>query len=387
MTELPHRKVLRRRRRGLLVVVLLMAVVGGLLVALQRESDAPAAMTTATIVQTTPAPLPVTTTADSPSTSTAVVPARLGSGQSVTFAFGGDVMFEEPIRSYLLERPADIFAPVAPILRRADLAMVNLETAVTDRGEPAPNKHYHFRAPASAFRALRAGGIDVVTLANNHGMDYGEVGLRDTLKSAKAAGVPLVGAGLNQRQAYAPYRVTISGQRIAIIAASQVIDAHLRASWLTSGSEPGLASAYDVPRLARAVRQAQATSDTVIVYLHWGSELDGCPTDMQRLLARDLVRAGADIIVGSHAHIQLGAGRLGRAFVAYGLGNFVFYADGALTTQTGVLEVTATGRRIDRYRWVPAQIKNGRPIPITGSDRGARIAEWRALRDCTDLKR
>ncbi len=386
MTELPHRKVLRRRRRSLLVVVLLMVVVSGLLVALQRESDAPAAMTT-TVVQTTPAPLPVTTTADSPSTSTAVVPARLGSGQSVTFAFGGDVMFEEPIRSYLLERPADIFAPIAPLLRRADLVVVNLETAVTERGEPAPNKQYHFRAPASAFRALRAGGIDVVTLANNHGMDYGEVGLRDTLKSAKAAGVALIGAGLNQRQAYAPYRATINGQRIAIIAASQVIDAHLRAAWLTSGSEPGLASAYDVPRLARAVRQAQATSDTVIVYLHWGDELAGCPTAMQRALAPVLVQAGADIIVGSHAHIQLGAGRLGRAFVDYGLGNFVFYADGALTTQTGVLEVTATGRRIDRYRWLPAQIKNGRPIPITGSDRGARIAEWRALRDCTDLKR
>ncbi len=386
MTELPHRKVLRRRRRSLLVVVLLMVVVSGLLVALQRESDAPAAMTT-TIVQTTPAPLPVTTTADSPSTSTAVVPARLGSGQSVTFAFGGDVMFEEPIRSYLLERPADIFAPIAPLLRRADLVVVNLETAVTERGEPAPNKQYHFRAPASAFRALRAGGIDVVTLANNHGMDYGEVGLRDTLKSAKAAGVALIGAGLNQRQAYAPYRATINGQRIAIIAASQVIDAHLRAAWLTSGSEPGLASAYDVPRLARAVRQAQATSDTVIVYLHWGDELAGCPTAMQRALAPVLVQAGADIIVGSHAHIQLGAGRLGRAFVDYGLGNFVFYADGALTTQTGVLEVTATGRRIDRYRWLPAQIKNGRPIPITGSERGARIAEWRALRDCTDLKR
>jgi len=386
MTELPHRKVLRRRRRSLLVVVLLMVVVSGLLVALQRESDAPAAMTTA-IVQTTPAPLSVTATADMPSTSTAVVPARLGSGQSVTFAFGGDVMFEEPIRSYLSERPADIFAPIAPLLRRADLVVVNLETAVTDRGDPAPNKQYHFRAPASAFRALRAGGIDVVTLANNHGMDYGEVGLRDTLKSAKAAGVALIGAGLNQRQAYAPYRATINGQRIAIIAASQVIDAHLRAAWLTSGSEPGLASAYDVPRLARAVRQAQATSDTVIVYLHWGDELAGCPTTMQRTLAPALVQAGADIIVGSHAHIQLGAGRLGRAFVDYGLGNFVFYADGALTTQTGVLEVTATGRRIDRYRWLPAQIKNGRPIPITGSERGARIAEWRALRDCTDLKR
>ncbi|MFM7552669.1 MAG: CapA family protein [Actinomycetota bacterium] len=315
------------------------------------------------------------------------VPKRLGSGQPVTFAFGGDVMFEEPIRSYL-DEPASVFAPVALILRRADIAMVNLETAVTDGGDPTPNKEYLFRAPASAFDAIRAGGIDVVTVANNHGMDYGASGLRDTLRHARRAGVPVVGGGRSEREAFRPWRTEVNGQRIAVIGASQVIDEEFLSWWQADGAQTGVASAkYEMEeRLLYEVRRARRTSDTVVVYLHWGAELEACPLDRQVTLARSLVRAGADIIVGSHAHILLGGGMLGRAFVDYGLGNFVFYTGGGVAARTGVLEVTATGRRIDGYRWRPAEIEGGRPVPLTGAARTAAIADWRALRGCTGLQ-
>lgn len=315
------------------------------------------------------------------------LPKRLGSGEPVTFAFGGDVMFEEPIRSYL-SSPAEVFAPIRKIMRRADVAMVNLETAITDRGTPTPNKQYLFRAPTSALEAIKLGGIDVVTVANNHGMDYGAVGMEDTLRHAKRAGVPVVGGGMSEAQAFQPWRTIINGQRIAIIGATQVIDEEFISWWEARGSQTGVASAkYDMEdRLARQVRKARATSDTVVVYLHWGEELKGCPTDSQASLAARLVRAGADIIVGSHAHILLGGGMHGRAFVDYGLGNFVFYAGGGLAAQTGVLEVTATGRRIDGYHWQPAQIEGGRPVPVTPSERAARIADWKSLRACTDLR-
>jgi poly-gamma-glutamate synthesis protein (capsule biosynthesis protein) len=296
-------------------------------------------------------------------------------------------MFEEPIRSYL-SNPVEVFAPVRKILRRADVAMVNLETAITDRGTPTPNKAYLFRAPAVAFEAIRLGGIDVVTVANNHGMDYGAVGLEDTLRHATRVGVPVVGGGTSEAQAFHPWRTTVNGQRIAIIGATQVIDEELISSWEARGRQTGIASAkYDMEdRLVRQVRKARATSDTVVVYLHWGSELKTCPIDSQVSLAGRLVRAGADIIVGSHAHVLLGGGMLGRAFVDYGLGNFVFYASGGLAAQTGVLEVTATGRRIDGYRWQPAQIEGGRPVPVATSERAARIADWKSLRACTNLR-
>ena len=310
---------------------------------------------------------------------------RLGSGKQVTLAFGGDVHFESPIRERLAASPSSVLAPIAPVLGRADIAMVNLETAVTDRGEPAA-KAYVFRAPASAFAALKSGGIDLVTVANNHGMDYGTIGLKDTLTAGRRAEVPVVGAGWNDKQAYEPHRVTVNGQRIAIIGATQVLDDHLVSAWTAGPGKMGLASAKDEPRLVRAVREARETSDTVVVYVHWGLELSGCPTGYQTSLARKLVGAGADIIVGSHAHVLLGAGKLKRALVAYGLGNFVFYASREETSQSGVLEVTVTGRRIDRYRWNPARISGGIPYPSSGSARAQALANWRSLRSCTDLR-
>jgi poly-gamma-glutamate capsule biosynthesis protein CapA/YwtB (metallophosphatase superfamily) len=296
------------------------------------------------------------------------------------------VHFESPIRERLAASPKSVLAAVAPTLKRADIAMVNLETAVTDRGTPA-DKTYTFRAPASAFRALRVGGVDVATVANNHGMDFGTVGLADTLKASRRARFPVVGAGWNDAQAYAPHRVTVNGQRIAIIGATQVLDDNLIGAWTAAPAKMGLASAKQEARLLRAVRQARKKSDTVVVYVHWGLELNGCPIGAQTSLARRLAAAGADVIVGSHAHVLLGAGRLGKALVAYGLGNFVFYASRPEAVRSGVLEVKVTGRRIDGYRWVPARISGGIPYPLGGADAGNARASWRALRSCTDLRR
>ena len=89
------------------------------------------------------------------------------------------------------------------------------------------------------------------------------------------------------------------------------------------------------------------TADTVIVYLHWGTELDACPNPLQEPLAQVLVQAGADIIVGTHAHVLLGGGYLGSAYVDYGLGNFAFYDNSPPENASGSLVITATGRHID----------------------------------------
>ena len=310
---------------------------------------------------------------------------RLGSGKPVTFAFAGDVHFESPIREELAANPRAVLQSIRPILARADLAIVNLETAVTTRGAAAP-KTYVFRAPASAFSALAAGGVDAASMANNHGMDYGEIGLRDSIAAARKARFPVIGIGLTAKEAYRPFRATISGQRIAVLAATQVLDDHLVERWTADPNAPGLASAKDVPRLLAAVRAARKTSDTVAVFLHWGLELAACPTSDQRTLARQLVGAGADIVVGAHAHRLLGTGRMKRALVSYGLGNFVWYSARPETVATGVLQVTATGRRIDNYSFVPARIVSGTPRPLGGAERRAAVASWRELRDCTGLR-
>jgi poly-gamma-glutamate capsule biosynthesis protein CapA/YwtB (metallophosphatase superfamily) len=309
----------------------------------------------------------------------------LGSGRPVVFAFGGDVHFEGVLSSKLAASPSTVLAPIARALGEADLAVANLETAVTNTGAAAA-KQFVFRTPATAFAALRGGSIDVVSMANNHGMDYGESGLRDSLAAARRYRFPVIGIGLDGKRAYAPYRRTVKGQRIALLAATQVLDDHLISTWTAGPGKPGLASAKDAPRLVQEVRRARRTSDTVVVYLHWGVELERCPTTDQRTLARQLVAAGADIVVGGHAHRLLGAGRLGKALVGYGLGNFVWYGTSELSTQTGVLFVTATGRRVDSYRWAPARIVDGVPRPLAGSERNRELASWRSLRGCTGLR-
>jgi poly-gamma-glutamate capsule biosynthesis protein CapA/YwtB (metallophosphatase superfamily) len=304
----------------------------------------------------------------------------------VVLAFGGDVHFEGALASKLSANASGLLDPIEPVLRQADLAVVNLETAVTSGGSPT-TKEFVFRTPATAFAALRGGGVDVASMANNHGLDYGEAGLRDSLAAARRYRFPVVGIGLNAKQAYRPFRRTINGQRIAVIGATQVLDDELISAWTAGPGKPGLASAKDVPRLLREVRAARKSSDTVVVFLHWGIELEQCPSSDQRRLAKQLVAAGADVVVGGHAHRVQGAGRMGRALVGYGLGNFVWYGTSELSTQTGVLVVTVDGRRVLGYRWDPARIVDGVPRPLTGSERRSELASWQALRGCTGLRK
>ncbi len=312
--------------------------------------------------------------------------ARAQSGDGpVVLAFGGDVHFEGVLESKLAADARGLLQPIAPVLRQADLAVVNLETAVTRDGSAAA-KTFVFRAPPTAFAALRGGGVDVASMANNHGLDYGVGGLRDSIAAARRYDFPVVGIGLNEKQAYHPFRRTIKGQRIAVIGATQVLDAELVSSWTAGRDKPGLASAKDVSRLVQEVRAARRTSDTVVVFLHWGIELEQCPSSDQRTLAKQLVAAGADVVVGGHAHRVQGAGRMGNALVGYGLGNFVWYGTSALSTRTGVLLVTVDGHRVLGYRWEPARIVDGVPRPLTGSERRGELSSWHKLRSCTGLK-
>jgi poly-gamma-glutamate synthesis protein (capsule biosynthesis protein) len=303
----------------------------------------------------------------------------------ITLAFAGDVHFEGTS-----ERALSGFGPISSDLRHADLTMANLETAITTRGTATPGKAFTFRAPPSAFAALRGAGIDVVTMANNHGEDYGPAGLQDTLAAIRSTHFPTVGIGRNEAAAYRPYLATVKGTRVAIVAATDVLDANLASAWTASGGHPGLASAIAGPareRLIREVTAAHRAADVVVVYLHWGVETVACPTTEQQSLEHALAAAGADIVVGAHAHVQLGGGWKGHRYVDYGLGNFVFYASGGVTpeTRSGVLTLTVRGRDVTKARWSPALIEDGLPMPLTGADATAGQQQWQSLRQCTGL--
>jgi poly-gamma-glutamate synthesis protein (capsule biosynthesis protein) len=304
----------------------------------------------------------------------------------VTIAFAGDVHFADYLAARL-DHPATAFGPMARSLAAADLSIVNLETAVTTRGTPQ-DKEYTFRAPPAAFTAVRDAGIDLVTMANNHALDYGPVSIPDALAAAHDRRVPVIGIGRNAARAYAPWIATVNGQRIAFLAATAVLDDPLVSSWSAGPHHAGVATALDGDNaaLVAAVRAVRPDVDTVVVDLHYGSDLMTCPTSIQRTLARDLVTAGADVVVGQHAHVPLGGGYLGSSYVEYGMGNFEFYApNGAETAQTGVLLLTVDGRRVTRPRWLPGMIEDGLPTPLRGAAAAAARAHWASLRDCAGL--
>jgi Bacterial capsule synthesis protein PGA_cap len=312
-----------------------------------------------------------------------------GDGRPVTFAFGGDVHF--PAGTNLGDRlaadPATALGPTVPeLLSGVNLSMLNMESALTNGTCPeAQSKQYVFDAPGTALTAFRAAGVTLITEANNHGEDCGPAGLQMALQARQASAYPVLGIGQNVSQAFTPYQTTINGQKIGIIAATQVIDSDLQSTWTATTTQPGLASAYDVNALISEVEALRPVVDTLIVYLHWGTELQDCPNPLQEPLAQLLVKAGADIVVGTHAHVLLGGGYLGSAYVDYGLGNFAFYDNAPPENASGSLVITATGRHIDQVTWRPAVIVNDLPQPLSGAAATSALASWNAARSCTDV--
>lgn len=266
-------------------------------------------------------------------TTSSTAPAQPVREGEVTLAFGGDVHFEGGV-AQLLERPREGLGAIGRTLRAADVAMVNLETPVTQRGSQDPKElefagdRYWFRTGPRAIDVLDAAGVDVVSVANNHAGDYGAVGLQDTLAAGRQGGIAMVGAGRGAA-AYAPHVVEVGDLEVAFLAADGFQREGSSDVWSARPGALGTASARgsNAAALVSAVEAASAQDQLVVVYLHWGKEYESCPTHSQRLLARDLADAGADVVVGSHSHFLGGAGWAGDALVAYGLGNFVWYHD------------------------------------------------------------
>jgi len=322
----------------------------------------------------------------SPSTSAqrSAVPVR-PNGQ-FTFAFAGDVNFAKRTATRLAQNPATAFGVAAGVLSKADLTMVNLETAITSRDLPPQNKSFVFHAPPTALTALRDAGVDLATMANNHGADYGLGGLHDTLAAIATSKFPVIGIGADATQAFAPYMRTINGVRLAVFAATQVRDETL-ANFSAGVHSPGVANAFS-PLLINAVRAAKAAGYVVVVYLHWGTEYQTCPNEDQTAGAKELTAAGATAVVGTHAHVLLGAGwRSDGTYVAYGLSNYLWWESfGNEQDDNGVLTLTFRGGRVIASRFEPAHLDDtGVPVPATGAVAARINAEWQRDRQCADL--
>lgn len=218
-------------------------------------------------------------------------------------------------------------------IRAADLFVVNQEFPFSNRGSAAADKQYTFRLPPERVSLLTDMGIDLVTLANNHSLDFGKEALLDTLDTLDQAGLPHVGAGRNLEEAKAAVILEVGGKTIGFLGASRVIP---EGSWNAGAGTPGLLTTYDPAVLVGEIKKIRESCDYVVVYVHWGIERDERPQEYQRTLGKQYIDAGADLVIGSHPHVLQGIEYYQGKPIVYSLGNFVF---GSSIKRTALLKV------------------------------------------------
>ncbi len=318
---------------------------------------------TATFTRSMPTALPPEKPTSTP------VPASTQSGQ-VQLVAVGDIMLGRTVGEQVLEKgPSVVFAGVQSVLDAADLRLANLECALTDL-DTAEHKSYTLKAPPAAAAALRAGKFDVVSLANNHAMDYGFQGLLETQKALSQAGVASLGAGANFEQAHTPVILQRNGLRLAFLAYMDVPverDGFDARDWIATAARPGIAWA-DPDQIAADVSAARRNADVVIVLLHSGIEIAeymSIVTGGQRLEAHAAIDAGAALVVGSHPHQLESIEPYHGGLIAYSLGNFVFDDYRGIANASIILQVTLNQSGFQSYEYVPVLIDNGLPHVIS----------------------
>lgn len=219
-----------------------------------------------------------------------------------------------------VEKPSmTIFNNVSHIFKDSEIVCANLENPLIANGSPVEGKCVLRGVPEWA-EILKNTGINLVSLANNHMMDFGSEGLRSTINALQKSGILFVGAGENKSSACAPVYMETSHGRVAILARTEV---EVSSPSYATESIPGVALLQEEETLS-SIRLCKENSELIILMIHWGIEEYDYPSPAQKSLAQKLLKSGADIIVGHHPHVLQGLETYGNKLVAYSLGNFIF---------------------------------------------------------------
>lgn len=271
------------------------------------------------------------------------------SEESVRLLFGGDVLLSSHVLT-AYDQGGGIGGVLDEGFREeielADIFMVNQEFPFSLRGEPAEDKQYTFRLPPEKVSIFQEMGIDIVTLANNHALDFGVDALLDSCATLDGAGILHVGAGEDLEEAAAWETVERKGKKIGFLGATRVIPV---SSWAANQYNPGMLSTYDPTRVLEQIKAAKDVCDFVVVYVHWGIERAEHPEEYQKTMGRQYIDAGADLVIGSHPHVLQGIEYYKGKPIVYSLGNFVF---GSSIPRTLLLRAEWDGEQV-RLKVIP----------------------------------
>jgi poly-gamma-glutamate capsule biosynthesis protein CapA/YwtB (metallophosphatase superfamily) len=241
----------------------------------------------------------------------------------IRLAAVGDVMLARGVGRHFAEAPADFTTGgVHDVLRTYDIVCANLENPVGTSGRPCPGQdpNVTFRAHPDTLDVLVSMGVKVVSLGNNHMLDYGEPALIETLEHLDRRGIGWVGAGRNYDEANRPLLMEVNGQRLAFLSHAFIYSVNSR---MAGRGRPGI-SDHRPSRIVNQVRALKRAGHQVIVMMHWGYEYCFYPLPYQMRAARRMIDAGASLVLGHGPHYPQGIEDYRTGQIVYSLGNFIF---------------------------------------------------------------
>lgn len=295
----------------------------------------------------------------------------------VNISFVGDISLADnfDIIPYYDSRNEGIFGilstEVVDRMKSSDIMIANNEFAVTN-GDNKINKLYNFKAKPERLDIYKEMGVDLVSLANNHVYDYGEDGLLDTIKYLNEHDIPNIGAGKNIDEATKPYYFIAGGYKFSFISASRAEKNVVTPS--AENNKPGIFWCYNPELLIETIKKEKEVSDFVILLIHWGREDSHELEEVQMETGKLYIDAGADIVIGSHAHMLQGFEFYNNKLIAYNLGDFIFNRE---TKDTGMLSVYINAIGDIKYEFIPCEQDNYKTSILYDSEKRRVIDDMR----------
>lgn len=308
-------------------------------------------------------------------------------GDEATLLFAGDILFDDSytIMTTMRQRgsiKACFSEETLREMEEADIFMLNNEFTYTNRGEPTPEKAYTFRAKPENAALLHELGVDIVSLANNHAYDYGEISLLDSLTTLEGIDMPYVGAGRNLAEASETVYFHAGNQKIAFISATQIERSTPPDTKGAKENTPGVFRCLTETEIFNKITEAKENSDFIVVYIHWGTEktdeLDWAQPDM----AKSLAEAGADLIIGDHPHVLQEIANVNGVPTIYSVGNYWFNSS---TLDTCLVKVKIKDGKLQTFQFLPARQSNCYTQLLSGTEKEAVLAYMRNISDAVTI--
>ena len=301
--------------------------------------------------------------------------------ENVTLAFVGDVYFSDDLYNNYVNHNNNVLGIMDETIlnnfKDVDIMVANHEYATTNVSNDKKDTRqlYNFKSPTEREFLWNELGVDVVSLANNHVLDYGKEGFFDTLNTLEEININAIGAGENLDKAMESYITTINGKKIAILAACKFV---VDGDWYATEDSLGVLTTYPSTRYFGLVKEEitrlkeEEKCDFVITYVHFGVERQNTPNEDQKTISYGYIDAGADMVIGSHAHTLQGVEFYNGKPIYYNLGNFLF---GSYKVDTIVLNIEINEDNTCKTSIIPC-IAKGYKVNVPRDENYQRILDY-----------